>query len=397
MRGCVYQRRRGSPWTAQIEDDRDPITEKRRRIYLGGYRTRREAEAALAEAITNRERGVDLDPTKLTVTNLLDRWLAAQKHRVAARTWEQYHSIVELRLKPTLGAIALTKLRAPHVEQALASWIDGERLDRHQGPLSSKTIHHCFTALRTALRQGLAWQLLHRDPLAGVKPPKVAQDEVATLDLAGCAALLAAARGTNLEAAITVALGSGLRRGELLGLTWADVDLDAGRLWVRRSLEYVNGASRTKEPKTERSRRVIALPAFVVEALRRHKSEQFERLAYLTSEIEARRMQRECPIIDDGEGRWLKPVVLTSRYRRFAAGVKSVPRVKFHALRHSYATLALEAGVSLDVISRALGHSTLGTTSNLYVHRVEALQQDAADRLDRSLGEALAKHLGTAR
>ena len=236
MKGSVYQRRRGAPWTAQIEDDRDPVTKHRRRIYLRGYRTRKEAESALAEAITNRERGIDVDPKKLTVADLLDRWLGAQKHRVAPRTWEQYRSIVAQHLKPTLGAIALTKLRAPHVEQALSTWIEGGRKDKRKGHLSPKTVRHCFTTLRSALRQGMAWQVLHRDPLAGVKPPKAEQDEVAVLDPAGCAALLTAAKGTDLEVAITVAIGSGIRRGELLGLTWADVDLDAGRLSVRRSL-----------------------------------------------------------------------------------------------------------------------------------------------------------------
>lgn len=223
---------------------------------------------------------------------------------------------------------------------------------------------------------------LVRNVADAVESPRYERKEMRALDTASVVALLKAAEGTDLQTAIIVATGTGLRRGELLGLRWSDVDLNARRLTVRRSVETVNGVTRTKPPKTARSARTIALPPFVVEVLRNE-----------------RERQNDLPLLqgrasDDGwvfvrsDGSQWEPGVFSLAFARFVKGAK-LPHVRFHDLRHSFGTLALASGVDLRTVSRALGHESTAITSRIYVHAIEVLKEDAAARIDAMLGSAV--------
>ncbi len=185
-----------------------------------------------------------------------------------------------------------------------------------------------------------------------------------------------------------MAFATGLRRGELLALRWSDVDLAGGRLSVRRSLERVGGEIRTKEPKTARSRRTVALPTFAITALRTRKDDQHRNLAVLFGDLEARRRQREGWVFDRIDGEPWDPGAFSLAFYRLIRRAK-LPAVRFHDLRHSYGTLALAAGTDLKTISAALGHSTISTTANIYLHAVESLQQEAADRINLIVADAI--------
>ncbi len=220
-----------------------------------------------------------------------------------------------------------------------------------------------------------------RNPVDAVEPPRVERKEMRSLDAAGISDLLAIAWNTDLELPIVAAVGTGLRRGELLGLRWSDIDLEAGRLSVRRSVETVKGVTRTKAPKTARSARTIALPQFVVQMLRRRRIEQNERRLLLGIGRGS----------DDGwvftradESTW-EPGAFSLAFARLVKRA-NLRHVRFHDLRHSFGTLALASGVDLKTVSTALGHSAISTTANVYLHAVESLQQDAAARIDARLG-----------
>ena len=237
-------------------------------------------------------------------------------------------------------------------------------------------------------------ELVLRDPTAAVEPPKVEQKEMRTLDAASVAALLKAAEGTPLQAPIAVLVGTGVRRGELLGLRWGDIDLEARRLTVRRSLEMVDGARREKPPKTARSGRTLSLASFVVEALRRQKREQLDRLKLsYDSELEARRRHENAYVFDRADGSPWKPDSFSWAFADLVRRSK-LPKVRLHDLRHSHATLALSAGTDLKTISAALGHSTISVTANIYVHAIEAMQRAHADRIEAVLGDAVASAIG---
>jgi integrase len=226
--------------------------------------------------------------------------------------------------------------------------------------------------------------ILTRDPVASLEPPKVPTTEMQALDPSGIAQLLAAAQGTDLPGPIAVVAGTGLRRGELFGLRWSDIDLEAGRLTVRRSLESWGGITRTKEPKTVRSRRPISLPAFVVGVLRAQRHAQNERRMAL-----GLGRDEDGRVFDRGDGQPVELGAFSLRFARLAKRAKM--RVRFHDLRHTFATLSLESGVDLKTVSSALGHSTISTTANIYLHPLDSLQRDAASRIDALLGDKVAK------
>ncbi len=208
------------------------------------------------------------------------------------------------------------------------------------------------------------------------------------LDADGVSKLMAAAGGTELEHPIGVASGTGLRRGELLALRWADIDLRAHRLAVRRSLETVKGVTRTKPPKTAKSARTIFLPLFVVEILRLRKAQQLENLESLGLD-----QDEETWVFTGADERAWEPGAFSLDFARFVKRAK-LPHVRFHDLRHSFGTLALAAGVDLKTVSTALGHSTISMTANIYVHAVPSLQDEAAARIDALLGTTVLAPMG---
>ena len=218
-----------------------------------------------------------------------------------------------------------------------------------------------------------------------VDPPKVERKEMKHLNAQDSVALLRALGDSDIGAAITVSLGGGLRRGELLALRWGDIDLDAGALTVQNALERNGGITRLKPPKTEGSRRTIILPTFVVDRLRRHRAEQAQRFPANVAIL-----QTPETLVFEHNGRPWVPNTFTTAFMRALrdAGVK---RVRLHDLRHSYASLLLESGVDLKTVSMALGHSSVATTANIYAHVTHSLKRDAAEKLDDAITTAMRK------
>jgi integrase len=233
-------------------------------------------------------------------------------------------------------------------------------------------------------------EVMLRDPVAAVEAPKCEAPGMRTLDVAGVATLLKAANGTDFRDPIAVLIGTGLRRAELLGLRWPDVDFVSGRLTERRSIEIVGRDRREKPPKTRHSARTLALPAFVIEALQRRKATQLERLTtMLQDELQAHRQQENGYVFDRADGSTWNPDSFSWAFADFVRRAK-LPKVRLHDLRHSHATLALSAGTDLKMISAALGHSTIDVTANTHVHAIRSMQRSHADRIDAMLGETVA-------
>jgi integrase len=254
---------------------------------------------------------------------------------------------------------------------------------RRKGTLSSRSVKHALDTLRAALRWAVRMGILVRNPADAVSSIKVERKEMRALDAAGVAALVEAARGSELENLIIVAVGSGLRRGELCGLRWRDVDFEASRISVRRSVEVVDGERREKEPKTARSARTIGVPGFVVEALRAQRKAQNERRLLL-----GLGRDDNAYVFDRADGTAYDPGPLSLHFARLVKSAK-LEHVRLHDLRHSAATLMLASGADLKSVSTWLGHSEVGTTGNLYLHHVEQLERAAAARFNDLLGGSL--------
>jgi integrase len=377
MKGSLVQR--GRTWYAVIDLPKGPDGRRRQKWHRLAASGKRQAQAELAKLIADLASGRYVEPSKLSLADFLLKWLEVVHSAVSAKTFERYRGIVVGHLIPHLGAYPLARLQPLHIQAYYSRALQGGRLDGRAGGLAPQTVLHHHRVLKEALGQAVRWGLLARNPADAVDPPRVARKEMRTLTPEQIARLLAAAQGSRLYIPILLAVATGMRRGEILALRWEDVDLGAGTVSVRRTLEQVRGRIAFKEPKSARSRRVIPLPAFAVAALRRHKAEQ------------ARLRLRLGPAYDD------QGLVCTTETGRplahnfgrdYLALLEraGVPRVRFHDLRHSHATLLLSQNVHPKVVSERLGHAAVGVTLDIYSHVVPALQQEAADKLEALLG-----------
>lgn len=385
MRGHIGRReylhkdgkyRKTSTWAVWYELPREPGAPRRQKI-KGGFTCRKDAVTWFTKKAEELRQGIAPADDRQTLEQYLTSWLESIADSVSASALHAYKNHVDAHIIPAIGKIRLSELRAEHVEKAKARWASepaGRR--KKKIPLSPRTVHHVFSTLRTALYRAKRQQRIGINPCELVDPPRVEQKEMRWLDAVGAAKLLKACESSTIGAAIVTSLGTGLRRGELLALRWGDIDLDAGMLTVQRALERADRMTRFKEPKTRRSRRTISLPRFVVDRLRRHRIDQAQWLW-------SKGFGKPTPetIVFDHAGEPWVPNTFGTVFARTLHEAE-VPHVRLHDLRHSFASMALEAGVDLKTVSNALGHSTISTTADIYAHVTDSLMRDAAERID---------------
>lgn len=371
--GGLTQRPNGS-WTAQVT-----IATKGGRVRRTYTRKSKEdVEFWLREASRAARRGDEPTETRRTLGDHLDDWLAEVSHAVKPVTLYGY-TIQCGWIRELLGDVPLVDLAPEHVK----------RLRDHiaRKGKSPRWIQSVMTTLRMALRQAVRDGLVPRNVADGVRPPRQVRKRVTATSPVEAKAILAAFRGHHLEQLVTVAIGTGLRLGELLGLRWADVAGGTVRVGgsVRRAPTVAGGRHTlqwTAETKTHRSHRTVTAGDLVTGALDAQRRAQLaDGLA--SPYVFVTRGRRD----HDGEAMLMDPKNVT---RSFQSQLKTagLPRMRFHDLRHAYATLMLGQGVPLRVIQEALGHTSVVTTAAVYAHVLPELQRDAAERLDHALMEA---------
>jgi len=376
MKGHLRERGKGN-WWAVVDIGRDPETGKRRQKWHRLAATgKRQAQQELSKLLADLAGGTYVEPAKLTVGEYLERWLADYARvNVAAKTFERYEGIIRRHLIPNLGGYPISKLQPLHIQEYYSRALQSGRLDKRPGNLSPTTVLHHHRVLREALGQAVRWQIIPRNPADAVEPPRPARKEMRVLTAEQIDRLLETAKGTPLYMPILLAAATGMRRGEILGLRWQDVDLNAATVSVCRTLEITKGRMAFKEPKSAKSRRVITLPAFAVEALRCHRIEQAEHRLRVGPAYEDQGLvcatERGTPMIFNFERDYL---ALLNK--------ANIPRVRFHDLRHSHATLLLAQGVHPKIVSERLGHSAVGITLDTYSHVLPAMQKEAAEKID---------------
>ena len=324
--------------------------------------------------------------TPLTLNAFLDRWLKTCATTMSAGALATCEKHARLWIRPSLGHVLLCDLeRSPAlIEQAQASWLTARRKDGREGVVTPGFVRSLRSTLNTALNRAKKLRLLMVNPCEFVDPPRCEREEMRSLGPEQVQQYLAIFDRTDIGAAIATAIGSGVRRGELLALRWSDVDLEKGTLRVARSLERltVRSAKRTryelrfKEPKTKRSRRTIALPPFAIDRLRRHRLEQAERF------FSAGTRPDGSTLLFERDAQPWNPNTFGLTFARIARDAK-LPKVRLHDLRHSFASLLLAGGADLKTVSTALGHSTISVTADVYSHVSPAMLHDAANLLDR--------------
>jgi integrase len=366
-RACGARRVRSGRWTWQHQ----AVRNGKRVILTGTERTQAKAQAALTESLNRHARGEQVEPSKITFAGYLRDWLELTRPRVKAGTWRSYHDICEHRLIPHLGDIRLSELRAAQVAECYAALRANGRRDG-TGGLSETTLEHTARCAHAALEHAAKSRLVARNVADDVVKPKRRHVEMTTWSADELAAFLFSTAGDRLHALFTVTATTGMRRGEVAGLHWTDVDLDAARVSVRRSRTAVGYQVVEDTPKSRRSVRTVDLDPQTVAVLRRwHRAQIEDRLAWGEGWVDTGLVFTR----ENGEG--LHPHHVADA---FDAAVKrsGLPRIRFHDLRHGWATMALRAGVSPKIVSERLGHASVGFTLDVYAHSLPGWQAEAA-------------------
>ncbi|MCL4464416.1 MAG: site-specific integrase [Chloroflexi bacterium] len=356
----------------------DPLTGERRRLFETFHGSKKKAEARLTELLSLADQQkLGADP-KMTVGEFLDRWLQDYASAKAPKTFQRYSEIVKNQILPHLGNTHLAKLTPSHIVRLLAILHQSERRDRRQGPLSPQTILHVYRTLHAALECAVKWQLLPRNPADGVDVPSVPRKEMKTFTIEQAQTFLEASvrEGAKWQAYFHLAVTAGLRSGELKGLRWQDVSLDAGSIAVQQNVQRVPGVGRvTRQPKTQSGRRPIALDVDTVALLRRYRAEQN---AY---RLQMGPLWQDHGLVFPSEvGTPLEDKRIRVVFFRVCDRA-GLPRIRPYDLRHTSASLLLASGVHPKVVAERLGHSNVTLTLTTYSHVLPTLQQDAADTL----------------
>ena len=330
--------------------------------------TREEVNRKLIELLHQKQVGSLPQAAGVSVGQFLDDWLdKIARPRVRAQTFKGYEVNVRVHLKPAIGHLQLDQLRAVHVQELI------ERKSRDG--LAPKSIRYMHGILRNALNHAMRWEYIVRNPAELVEGPRTHQQEIQPLGREEAQRFLHVVRGDRLEALYTVALTMGLRQGEALGLRWPDVDLDLGYLRIGRQLQRIDHKYELVEPKTMRSRRQLAIPGPIVQALRRHQERQT-----LERDAAGLRWHETKLVFCRPDGHPLSGSVVTHRFQELLVKA-GLPKRRFHDLRHSCATLMLAQGVSPRVVMEVLGHSQISLTMNTYAHVLPEMKREAADRM----------------
>lgn len=353
--GSIYQRSDGR-WEAALS-----IGNGKRNFFLG--RTRQEAHDRLVAAQKARQDGL---PTKLerqTLRQFLLHWLEATASTRKPRTNVRYRELVHGHVLPALGSMQLAEVSPQHLQGMYAGLGTA---------LAPSTVRQVHAILHKALKQATGWGTIIRNPADYVDAPRVPRVETQVLSPEQVHTFLDAAKGNRFEALLVLAVTSGMRQGELLGLRWRDVDLDAGILEVRHQMQRINGEFQLVEPKSKKSRRILALNERVVEALRTHRTKQ------AADRLRNGLHWEDWDLVFANEiGKPVEVTNLTQRYFRPLLERAGLPRIRFHDIRHSAATLMLGANVQIKVVSDMLGHSQSAFTMDRYQHVNLQMQRDA--------------------
>ena len=371
MQGRVF-RRRGKKWSFAVDVGIDPATGRRRQQTKGGFDTRKEAEQALREMLSSVERGTFVARSTMTVGDYLADWLVTVKPRLRETTWYSY-SVAVKRLVGQIGAVPLQALAPLQIEKVYVKLLESG--GQHGQALAPKTVRNCHIVLHRALSDAERLGIVSRNVAHAAKAPVARRKEMTTWSAEELGRFLEFVSEDRLYAAYVLLATTGMRRGEVLGLRWSDVDLDGRRLSVAQTLTTINDQVFLGPTKTLRSRRRIALDKATVAALRAHRSRQLkERLA-----VGFGRGERQDLVFAEVDGTTLHPDRFTAAFKRHVRD-SGLPELRGpHGLRHTWATLALQAGVHPKVVSDRLGHATIAVTIDTYSHVAPSLDAGAAD------------------
>lgn len=372
MRGCI--RKRGRTWTAYF-DVRDGVGRHQRS--QGGFRTKADANKWLTTSLAAAQTGDLVAPSRLLFGDYLtQQWLPTAERLLRPSTLDSYQRLTTRHVIPALGHLPLQELRPQHLDVLYSTLLRTGHVSG-QGGLAPKTVHYIHTIIHKALKDAERKGLVLRNVADAADSPRLNRSGNQTLRTWTAPQLrgfLEAVSDHPLYAAFLLGATTGMRRGELLGLRWSDIEWQPQRLSVRQTLLSVNYKLSFGTPKTQRGRRSIALDDRTVAALRDHRREQ-------RRQLEVTETANHTDLVFLGfRGGPVHPDYFSQLFKRQIAKL-DLPEIRLHDLRHTHATLGLGASVPAKVISDRLGHATVAFTQDIYMHSIPQLDSDSAAKI----------------
>ncbi len=360
-------------WEITIELPKDPITNKRVRKYRSVEGTKKEAERAMHEFIRELEKGYYVTDSKTTISEWIDTWMEVYiEPNVSPTTLSRYQGMIKRYIKPVIGHMQVQQLNT----LAVQAWVNGLKISPSSGKeMSAATIKHAYHVLKGSMDKAVLAGIIPRSPCTGIMLPKGQKKPPVVYDEGQIRQLIEAARGTEMELVIDIELCLGLRRGELLGLQWQDIDFQKNQIHVVRNRVVVDSKSVVKDPKTESSRRTVDVPVQLIQKLKKHKMNCLANRLRLGEAYTATDY-----VIVHPDGKPIYPEYLSQMFTKLQ-NKANLPKCRFHDLRHLCASIMLMQGVNVKVAQEHLGHKDIATTMNIYSHVLPSVAKEAAQKI----------------
>ncbi|USK98226.1 tyrosine-type recombinase/integrase [Bacillus tropicus] len=370
MKGSVKKDKKTGKYFYIVDIGMDPLTGKRKQKKKRGFTTKKEAENALTKLLSEVHTGTYVEPSKLLYGEYLESWFNTKKHSVGIQTAKVLRGYLNSRIIPSLGNIKLAKLTSLHMQNYVNSLRDDG--------LKRGTIEKIIKIIRNSLEHAIDLELITKNVAVKTKLPKADKEELTVWNEQEVQLFLKTAQDSRYSIVFHMALVTGMRQGELLGLRWKDVDLEKGHLTISQTLSH-DGKTFLVGGKTKSSLRKILLPASTVAKLKRHRAVVLKEKLSQGEEYQDNDLVKCTP-----SGTPINPANVR---RSLNALIKKavVPKIRFHDLRHTHATLLLAKGVNVKVISERLGHSNIKITLDTYSHVLPTMQEDAVNKIEEIL------------
>ena len=367
-------RKNGIAWEITIELPVDPVTGKRIRKYKTVKNaTKKEAEQVMRKMIDEIEKGYYVENSKITITEWINTWMDVYiESNVSPTTKSRYRGMIDRYIIPVIGHVQVQNLNTLAVQK----WVNSLKLSPSSGKeLSAATIKHAYHVLKGAMDKAVLAGIIARTPCQGIMLPKGEKKPAVIYTEPQIKELIYWAKGTEMELIIDMELCMGLRRGELLGLYWSDIDWENNQIRIVRTRVVVDGVSVIKEPKTKNSKRTIDVPAQLMAKLKAYQKACMENRMrmgrnYIVSDF----------IIVHPNGQPIYPEYVSQMFTKLQTKA-GLPKCRFHDLRHLCASIMLKQGVPAKVAQERLGHADIQTTLNIYSHVLPSSAKDAADKI----------------
>jgi len=381
VRGYVVKKKKA--WYIILEMDREEggrqqkWVSPRKQLGLKKPATKKQAEELLVILLADLQRGTYVAPNDMTLSDLLDRWMEVHcKHNLAKTTYAIYDAHISNHIKPELGMIQVSKLKAFHLQQFYSKKLEGGRADKKSGGLSPKSVVGIHKVISSALKVAVTWELVVKNVAESISPPRIPETPQQTWTTDHAQTFLGSISKHRLHPLYVLAIVTGMRRGEILGLRWQDIDWDKSTIHIVQSMVATPAGPIITDTKTSSGRRSVVISDGLVALLKEHRERGLEEDVFRGSRnVE---VQSSAQLVFTSErGTPLNPRNLL-RHLQSACERAGVPKIPFHALRHTHATIMLKKGVHPKIVSERLGHSRVGVTLDIYSHVLPGMQAEAA-------------------